>query len=79
MTDKDFDGPGYMPLLPRHKVYLFRLGSDGKRFVDNFRKTWSVIPLRDRRKLLKHWRSQPQWSVLQRQIDRISVCGADSL
>ena len=59
MTDQDFDSPGYMPLLPRHKVYLFRVGGDGKCFVDNFRKTWSVIPLRDRKKLLKHWRSLP--------------------
>ena len=59
MTNQHFASPAYMPLLPRHKVYLFRVDGDGRRFVDNFRRTWSAIPLGDRRKLLRNWRSLP--------------------
>ncbi|MBC8255050.1 MAG: hypothetical protein H8E35_13635 [Ardenticatenia bacterium] len=53
--------PHYIPILPRHKVRLFCVHGDGRRFARLFRQAWSELPLSVRRKLVKHWReSRPR-------------------
>ena len=53
--------PGFYPLLPRHRVYLFApypsTKEEGKRFARLFIETWKQIPLGPRRAILRHWRS----------------------
>jgi hypothetical protein len=48
-----------LPLLPRHRSVLVYDGkhADGERFGRLFRQTWARLPLKIRRRLLKHWRS----------------------
>ena len=52
----DDGGPSYIPILPRHGVFLFRVAGDGQRFAALFRQAWRKLPLWTRRRLLKHWR-----------------------
>jgi hypothetical protein len=42
----------YLPLLPRHGIYLCVYEGDGPRFARNFLATWRRIPLRSRRRML---------------------------
>ncbi len=48
--------PQYVPILPRHDLYLFHVGGDAQKFVAAFRRTWCQMPVWARRTLLKHWR-----------------------
>ena len=54
--------PGFYPLLPRHRVYLFApvpsTEDEGKRFARLFIETWKRIPLGPRRAILRHWRNR---------------------
>jgi hypothetical protein len=54
---RDDGGPSYIPILPRHGVYLFCVAGDGRRFARLFGQTWRKLPLWARRRLLKHWRA----------------------
>ncbi len=54
---KDDGGPSYIPILPRHGVYLFCVAGDGRRFARLFGQTWRKMPFWARRRLLKHWRA----------------------
>ena len=48
----------YLPLLPRHGIYLTRAGhADEERFARVFRGVWKRIPLRARRTILRRWRT----------------------
>src|SRR3954451_999927 len=45
-----------LPVLPRHRVFLFAPADGGRRFADLFRRTWRRLPLGVRRRILRHWR-----------------------
>jgi hypothetical protein len=47
------------PLLPRHGIYLFAPHGGGERFAQLFVETWRRLPLRVRRRVLKHWSTDP--------------------
>src|SRR5690349_19554596 len=50
--------PSRVPLLPRHGIYLTVDGhGDGRRFARIFLTVWKRLPLCDRRRILRHWRS----------------------
>ena len=50
-------GNGWLPLVPRAGIYLPPFGcGDDARFARLFRATWALLPLADRRRLLKYWR-----------------------
>src|SRR4051794_13519671 len=49
----------WFSLLPRHGVFLFAPNRGGERFARLFRETWGRLPLYARRRILKHWRSDP--------------------
>jgi hypothetical protein len=46
----------YLPLLPRHNIYLAVSKGDAPRFARNFRATWKRIPLGPRRRMLAYWK-----------------------
>ena len=61
---QQFIGPGlatgsYTPILPRHGIYLFAQNRRGGRFARLFCETWARLPLGSRRRMLRHWRSNP--------------------
>jgi hypothetical protein len=49
----------YVPLLARHRVFLYAPCGDGEVFARRFIKVWKCIPIKDRRTLLRHWRQRP--------------------
>lgn len=47
----------FVPLLPRHGIYLIRLGhANDERFAYVFRETWKCIPRWGQRTILEEWR-----------------------
>jgi hypothetical protein len=57
-------------LLPRHDVYLNVWAGNGQRFAEVFRAAWKRIPIRVRRRILKHWKdgSMPRIELIQFQL-----------
>jgi hypothetical protein len=47
-------------LLPRHSIYTFTGGEDGRPFVRLFRECWKQIPIGARKRILAHWRAPRQ-------------------
>lgn len=63
---EDQNTPVFLPIVTSARLWLPKLGiGDDARFADIFRQTWRRIMLRDRRRIVRHWREGSRYFPIQ--------------
>jgi hypothetical protein len=68
----------WLPIVPTARLWLpvVGIGNDA-RFATIFRSTWYRLPLRDRRRIVKHWREDSRRTLLLERIVTMSDTNRD--